>query len=584
MSFTLLDALFASIVLSGVVLCWLGVDAYRSWDEPGLRTFVLTVLTLGVGALLSGIVGFVAVAGGGTLRWQLPLLAAFFLASVSWALFAFQYTGQWAKPSLAAVTGLTVPALLGLGAYTTGYVTQVWGMDPATLGVPAALLNIGYGVGYLWVTALIVVGAFLLLRTTHVYGHLSILQGGALSLAAVAPALTGVVGPSLGGLAGTPGLVGAFAGGIGLSALCFVAAVRYYETFEATPAVGSIGRAALSREIDDLVVVTDHRQRTIETNEAVGKTLGVETATMLGKPVESLLGLDIETLQRREAVELHTTDGHRTFDAKVSELTDQHDRWLGYLVSLRDVTDRQIRQQRLEVLNRVLRHNLRNKLTVVKGSTKAIEEQAEGTAAHTERILSATDDLIGISERAKSIEKYVDDGERMRTEVNVFETVTEVLDNVRGLHPDVTITADVPESLVLDINEGLLYHVLDNAVQNGVKHNDSEEPRVEVTVTTHEDTDHSVRVAITDNGPGIPEHELDVIRSGRETDLKHGSGLGLWVLSWGTRQLRGTLSFERHDDGSTVCIELPHTPLPTDQHTRKSAPAATDGDGRPRRG
>jgi nitrogen-specific signal transduction histidine kinase len=62
---------------------------------------------------------------------------------------------------------------------------------------------------------------------------------------------------------------------------------------------------------------------------------------------------------------------------------------------------------------------------------------------------------------------------------------------------------------------------------------------------------------IDDNGPGIPQPEIDILESGNETALEHGSGLGLWLANWGTKQLEGNLSFDVDDDGTRVAVSVP---------------------------
>ena len=59
-----------------------------------------------------------------------------------------------------------------------------------------------------------------------------------------------------------------------------------------------------------------------------------------------------------ETVSLATAAGKRRYDPQVSPITDSRGTELGSVLSLRDVTRRELRQQRLAVLNRVLRHNL----------------------------------------------------------------------------------------------------------------------------------------------------------------------------------------------------------------------------------
>jgi signal transduction histidine kinase len=91
--------------------------------------------------------------------------------------------------------------------------------------------------------------------------------------------------------------------------------------------------------------------------------------------------------------------------------------------------------------------------------------------------------------------------------------------------------------------------------ENAAVHNDADDPEVTVRATGGGAT--PLQMTVTDNGPGIPEHELTPIRAGEETDLEHGSGLGLWLVEWGVAALDGRLSFEADDGGTRVTIQLP---------------------------
>jgi signal transduction histidine kinase len=64
-------------------------------------------------------------------------------------------------------------------------------------------------------------------------------------------------------------------------------------------------------------------------------------------------------------------------------------------------------------------------------------------------------------------------------------------------------------------------------------------------------------VTVSDNGPSIPRHELEVIEQREETDLAHGSGIGLWLIYWATSAVRGDVSFERTASGTRVTLEFP---------------------------
>jgi signal transduction histidine kinase len=90
-------------------------------------------------------------------------------------------------------------------------------------------------------------------------------------------------------------------------------------------------------------------------------------------------------------------------------------------------------------------------------------------------------------------------------------------------------------------------------VTNALEHGGSDPA---VTVTGERVAD-GVAVRVSDDGPGIPVYELDVLDSGAESALEHGSGLGLWIADWGARTLGGDLSFETGEDGTTATVTLP---------------------------
>jgi signal transduction histidine kinase len=63
-------------------------------------------------------------------------------------------------------------------------------------------------------------------------------------------------------------------------------------------------------------------------------------------------------------------------------------------------------------------------------------------------------------------------------------------------------------------------------------------------------------VTITDDGPGIPQQEIEVLNAESETQLEHGSGIGLWLVQWIIDRSNGTVEIESAEDGSTVKLGL----------------------------
>lgn len=213
------------------------------------------------------------------------------------------------------------------------------------------------------------------------------------------------------------------------------------------------------------------------------------------------------------------------------------------------------RQQRLEVLYRVLRHNLRNEMSVIQNYADIIREFTDDEtideAAGT--ILSAGRDLIGLSETAREIQNAMESADTSVTTVDVAAVVEDVVADLREEYPDVDLAVDRPETAPVTAI-GALETAVENVCENACKHNDADDPRVGVTVDGDGDP---VRIVVEDNGPGIPEQEQNVLEKGRETDLEHGSGLGLWLVFWIIDKSGGQLAFDENEPrGSVVTIEL----------------------------
>ena len=266
----------------------------------------------------------------------------------------------------------------------------------------------------------------------------------------------------------------------------------------------------------------------------------------------------------------------RRIEATGSKIS--HDGEPAVLINARDITERQRREQRLTVFNRLLRHNFRNRLDVIKGHAERLADRTEGD--HAETVVTAADRLATLGTRARRIDQLVARDPKPTT-VDVVAVVDELLESVAAAESETTIETALPDTAELLTDAETLRTTLVSPLENAVKYADS---TVQVSVTS---TPAGCRVVISDDGPGIPAAELDSLAAGTETDLQHGRGLGLWQLKWGVDALNGDLAFET-DGGTTVRIELPalgdnsderNPDANSDAGTDNSGPATTlDGD------
>jgi PAS domain S-box-containing protein len=225
---------------------------------------------------------------------------------------------------------------------------------------------------------------------------------------------------------------------------------------------------------------------------------------------------------------------------------------VGIQLMTRDATERQEREGLISVINRVLRHNLRNKMTVIVSYADMLEAKLAGDDAEKAAQIKTTGErLLDLSETAQRIEENREQSPELDS-LDVVPIVERVVSQIRRQSTGASITVDTPETAIVTTHERLetaLWEVLDNAVTHG-----GDPPSVGITVTVKE---QQVTIAVSDNGPGLPEIEQEVLESKTETQLVHGDGLGLWLVYWIVTSLTGDIEATTESDGTTVIITLP---------------------------
>ncbi|MFC7029310.1 sensor histidine kinase [Halomicroarcula sp. GCM10025710] len=128
-----------------------------------------------------------------------------------------------------------------------------------------------------------------------------------------------------------------------------------------------------------------------------------------------------------------------------------------------------------------------------------------------------------------------------------------------------TIDADIETAL--PVSTGFeIQDALDNLLDNAITHNTGDVV-VDVTVRKYTPIHVTTRsfgqeavITIEDNGPGIPENERAVVFEEEDmSQLKHGSGFGLWVVRWIIESANGDVNYDRSDGWTTIELRLPIT-------------------------
>jgi PAS domain S-box-containing protein len=279
----------------------------------------------------------------------------------------------------------------------------------------------------------------------------------------------------------------------------------------------------------------------------------------------------------------YRSDGTRFWNqVDIVPITDDAGEPTHVLRFQRDVTDRVRRRQQSAVLNRVLRHNLRNDLGAILGYAERLESHLgpdDQAREFLDVIAEKAADLVTLADKVRSGLEDIETGDPDR--VRLGSLLTDLAVEFRGEYPE----ADVGLSFVggqdryVDRTLGIAVR---EAVENAIEHNDGPEPTVRLVVETA--GDGGVRVRVVDDGDGIPQMERKVFRrEAEETPLAHGSGIGLWLVAWTVTTLGGRVDVEDGDAGGTeLTIEVPaagSAPEVEDSQVPRGDPANDCGSG-----
>lgn len=193
-----------------------------------------------------------------------------------------------------------------------------------------------------------------------------------------------------------------------------------------------------------------------------------------------------------------------------------------------DTTKQQQYENAAEVLNRLLRHDLRNELNVMYGhiqraQSASSKEEAAGSLREAQKLIL---EIVRKSERARDLRdllerSYAATNRPVRLDIVLNNAMVEVMRE----YPDATFRFEMFPEVVVSADD-LLSTAVEAVLENAVTHNDADDPVVEVDVEVRED---HVVLAIADNGPGVPESQRDLIFGREEYDqLHHGTGISLF--------------------------------------------------------
>ncbi|MGM0447992.1 MAG: histidine kinase N-terminal 7TM domain-containing protein [Methanobacteriota archaeon] len=342
----------------------------------------------------------------------------------------------------------------------------------------------------------------------------------------------------------------------GVSGVAYLLALSRFRLLTLAPAPRRRARQLVFEQLHDPVFVVGTEGLLVDLNECAAETFGIDRRAAVGKSASAVVprydavsDLDDDGDKPR-AIPIVGRDGQRPYEVTVRDVVDDRDRTTARVITFHDVGAYLGQQQRLNVLNRVFRHDVRTETNLIQGYAEQLRSDPTD-----ERALSVIERSAGrmleLSERTRAAGELFDPTEESKP-VPLPHVVDETVADARSIDSDARIEVgelpSVPVPVVLRV-------VLENLCSNAVRHNDAAPPWVRIDASVE---GNWVAVTVADDGPGIDPAEYDVLDRGTETPLRHGSGVGLWIVKWGVDHLGGRIRFEeREPRGTAVTVSVP---------------------------
>lgn len=211
-----------------------------------------------------------------------------------------------------------------------------------------------------------------------------------------------------------------------------------------------------------------------------------------------------------------------------------------------------------------LTHEIKSPLAAIKGAAELLEDHDMPSEIRSKFLANINQETERIKEFVEKLLFLASLEKKQRLELapislndllNQAVASTEII----ALAKDITVTLDIESDLELMGDDFLLRQAIINLLKNAIEFSPAGSS---ITASVGGD-DKNITIAITDEGPGIPDYAQDKIFNRfyslpRPNEQFKSSGLGLTIVSEIASMHKGSISFNSnpHKKGSTFTLRL----------------------------
>jgi PAS domain S-box-containing protein len=564
----------ATLFLSTGLSIWAVVISRTRRGVPGSSSFSWLMLAIAIWSFTSALH---TLAGDTATRVMIAKVQYLGVAPIGvlWLLFISQYSrSEWPTHRLLRAALWIVPAITLLLAATNDQHRAYWiAIDEIETASGTRLVYTG-GTWY-WVHAgysyvLMAIGTFILFRGLRRFPPPYRRQTVLMIAGAIVPWVSNLLYLSR----TLPATIDLTPIGFTVSGACFTWAMYRYRLFGLVP----VARDMVVDSMEDGVLVLDAQRRIVDLNAAAERYTGCTLAS-LGRPVDEVVSWWTDAIANEapradgQPSVVRVEPGPRYFEVKVTAVRDTKRRFVGWLVTVHDISSRrrseaerhaferrvqeQQKSESLMVLAGGVAHDFNNLLTGILGNAELLSIQA---APDSPEHRAADAIVIGAQRAADLVSKmlaYAGGGRVVAERVDLDALVREMVDLLNAsVARHCTLTYNSQGSLPLvETDPTQIRQVVMNLIINATEAVDEDGV---VTVATGEEvldreklrhmtfgndveTGRYVFIDVVDNGAGMSEHTLARIFDPFFSTKDHGRGLGMAAVRGIVRSHRAAL-------------------------------------------
>ncbi len=203
-------------------------------------------------------------------------------------------------------------------------------------------------------------------------------------------------------------------------------------------------------------------------------------------------------------------------------------------------------------------HEVKNPLSSIKAIVQVMREDLKKDDPLQEGLAIIVDEIDRLTKVVNQLLQFAKPCTEVKNSVKIGEIInsTLVVLNHEAKQNKITTLCQIPQDLPAIITDGgalkeVFFNLLHNAIQampSGGK--------IHISANYQPDS-HSIQVAITDTGIGIPQESLQKIFEPFYTTKQTGTGLGLAIVKKKLEDMDATIHVESNGNGARFIVNLP---------------------------